>query len=204
MTEYKLFPGCVIQNRLPFIEASSKFVFDQLGLEYSAGEFGCCPNPVGLKFVDEKTWAALAARNICEAEKESKPIMSLCNGCYQSMAVAKHDIDHDSHLKTEVNEILSNIGKKYSGTSDINHFVHVLIEKVGVDAIKAKITRPLTGLKVAGHPGCHYARPSHKLHSEDPFHPVYLHQLIEATGASVIEYDQEMLCCGNSVRIEDP
>jgi len=203
MAEYKLFPGCVIQNRVPFLEASAKYVFDQLGVAYSGAEFGCCPNPVGLKFVDQKTWCALAARNICEAEKENKPIMSLCNGCYQSMAVAQHELKHDKILKKEVNEILAKVGKTFQGSVQIEHFVRVLMRGVGIEKIKSKIVRPLTGLKVACHPGCHYMRPSHILHGEDPLKPVFLHQLVEATGATVVEYDQELLCCGNCVRQTD-
>ena len=163
MGEYKLFPGCVIQNRYPFLEASAKYVFDQLGVKYSAGEFGCCPNPVGLKFVDTKTWCALAARNLAEAEKEEKDLLSLCNGCNQSITVAKHTMQHDEVLKTEINEILGKVGKTFKGTSSSHHFVKILMEEVGIDKIKAAITKPLTGLKVVCHPGCHFMRPSHIL-----------------------------------------
>jgi heterodisulfide reductase subunit B2 len=203
MSEYKLFPGCVIQNRYPFLEASAKIVFDQLGVKYSPAEFGCCPNPVGLKFVDQKTWAVLAARNCCEAEKEGKDIMSLCNGCNQSMAVAQYQLKHDAILKKEVNAVLSKVGKEYKGTSNNVHFVNILMEEVGIDKIKAAITKPLTGLKVACHPGCHYMRPSHILNGEDPMKPEYLHKLVEATGATVVEFDQELVCCGNVVRNSD-
>ena len=77
MVEYQLFPGCVIQNRIPYIEASAKFVFDKLGVGYCAGEFSCCPNPVGLKFVDEKTWVTIAARNACEVSLVFKTIIKL-------------------------------------------------------------------------------------------------------------------------------
>jgi heterodisulfide reductase subunit B len=203
MSDYTLFPGCVIQNRMPFLEASAKFVFEKLGIKTSSAEFGCCPNPVGLKFLDVKTWASLAARNIAVAEKEGKNVMSLCNGCYQTMAVANHEIKHDEILKKEVNEILSKVGKEIKGDITINHFVRVLYEEVGIENIKKAITKPLTGIKVACHPGCHYMRPSHILQGEDPLNPQYLHRLVEATGATVVEYPGELLCCGNVVRNTD-
>ncbi len=203
MSEYKLFPGCVIQNRVPFLEASAKYVFDKLGVAYSSGEFGCCPNPVGIKMADKKTWCALAARNIAEAEKEEKPIMALCNGCYQSLAVGNHELKHDPVLKKDINAILKKVDKEYKGIIDINHFVTVLVEEVGLDKIKSMITNPLEGLKVGVHPGCHYARPSHILNNEDPMDPHYLKDLVEVAGAEVVDYDLEMLCCGNSVRNQD-
>ena len=203
MTEYKLFPGCVIQNRIPYIEASAKWVFEKVGIAHSPAEFGCCPNPVGMKFVDEKAWCTLAARNIVEAEKENKPILSLCNGCYQSLKVADYEMKHDPILKDQVNKVLSKVGKTYQGIIDINHFVTILYEQIGVEKIKSMVTKPLTKLKVALHPGCHYARPSHIIKGEDPMKLKYLRELVEAVGATVVDYDLELLCCGNSVRQAD-
>lgn len=60
--DYKLFPGCLISNRLPFLESSARFVFETLGVGVSDAEWGCCPNPVGMKPVDIKTWNVLADR----------------------------------------------------------------------------------------------------------------------------------------------
>ena len=205
MTEYQLFPGCLMTNRLPFLEASAKVVLDELGVVYSSTEFACCPNPVGLRFVDTKTWCALAARNLAVSENAGKDILSLCNGCAQSLLIAKHEMDHDPILKNEVNGILSKVGKEYKGTTDVVHFVKLLYEEVGIEKIKASVRHPLTGLKVALHPGCHYARPSHILKiEEDVMNLQYLRKLVEATGATAVVYDQENLCCGNVVRNTDP
>jgi len=44
--EYKMFAGCTIGNRIPFIEASSRKVFDKLGIKTSDAAFACCPDPV--------------------------------------------------------------------------------------------------------------------------------------------------------------
>ena len=175
-----------------------------MGVGYSAGEFSCCPIPVGLGWLDEKSAVTMAARNICVAEKENKNIMSLCNGCFQSLVVSDYKPKHDPILKKEVNEVLAEVGKQYQGSIDIKHFVRVLYEDVGIEKIKAAVTRPLTGLKVALHPGCHYMRPSHIINFDDPLEPKVLRQLVEAIGATPVTYGQEVICCGNSVRNTDP
>lgn len=198
--EYKLFPGCLIQNRVPFLEASARFVFEKVGLQVSDSEFGCCPNPVGIKPTDTKSWLALGARNLCLAEKENKPIMSLCNGCYQTLFCVNHELQKDEIAKREINEILAKVGKEFKGTTDVLHFVNVLATEVGFDKIRKAIVKPLTGLKVACHAGCHYSRPSHILHNEDPFKPQFLRKLVECTGATVVDYEADWLCCGNVVR----
>jgi heterodisulfide reductase subunit B len=199
VAEYKLFPGCLISNRLPFLESSARFVFETLGVGLSDAEWGCCPNPVGMKPVDIKTWNVLAARNLVVAEQDGKSIMSLCNGCYQSLAMVNRELHHDEVLKKNVNSILAKVGKEYKGSIDVKHFVHVLVEEVGLDKIRAACTTPLTGIKVACHPGCHYLRPEYINH-DDPWEPKYLHQLVECTGATVVDYDDELLCCGNVER----
>jgi heterodisulfide reductase subunit B len=68
MTEYKIFEGCTISNRIPFIEASSNKVLDKLGVKTSKAPFSCCPDPTDMKSFDNDTWLAIGARNLCLAE----------------------------------------------------------------------------------------------------------------------------------------
>ena len=202
--EYKLFVGCFIPNRFPYLEASAKFVFNKIGLKTSDGEFACCPNPVGIRFVQNKSWHTLGARNIALAEAENKDIMSICNGCFQTLKLVDHDLKADPKLNGEINEILKTVGKEYKGTINVEHFVKVLAEPEVTAKINANLTHSLQGLKVAVHPGCHYARPSHKMHvEEDVMDLKFLKNLVRLTGATVVEYDQENLCCGNVVRSTD-
>ena len=72
--EYKLFPGCVIQNRIPFLEASAKFVFEKVGLATSPAKFACCPNPVGLRLADNTTWAGLSTGAWCSYDNNSSNV----------------------------------------------------------------------------------------------------------------------------------
>jgi len=197
MTEYKLFPGCVIGNRIPFIEASSRKVFEKVGIKTSDAPFNCCPDPTGMKSFDNDAWLALGAMNLCIAEAENKPIMSLCNGCTNTLRGVQHQLKHDNLKKAKVNAELSKLGKQYNGSVYVKHFVDVL--KENIDKIKGAVTKPLSGLKVAVHPGCHYMRPAEWMQSDDPMRPTTLKELVEASGASVVDYDELVLCCGNAV-----
>ena len=99
MAELKLFLGCVIPNRLPFIEATSRKVFDKLGIQTSDAPFACCPEPIGFHSVCETSWLAMGARNLSIAEGEGKDIISLCNGCTNTLKGVKHELDHDDDKK---------------------------------------------------------------------------------------------------------
>ncbi|MCP4764135.1 MAG: CoB--CoM heterodisulfide reductase subunit B [archaeon] len=205
MTEEKLlFPGCMIGNRIPYIEASARKVFEKVGVPTIDAPFACCPDPVGCNSTDMGSWLALGARNLSLAEGQGKNIMSLCNGCNQTLSAVNHELKHDARKKAKVNGILSKVGKEYKGTIDVSHFVKVLKEEVGIGKIKSVVTKPLAGMRVACHTGCHYARPSEILQYDDPMEPKVLRELVAATGATVVDYDQENLCCGQGVANTDP
>lgn len=199
MTEYKIFQGCVIGNRIPFIEAASKKVFEKLGIETSQAPFSCCPDPTGMKSFDNDAWLALGARNLTLAEAEGKDIISLCNGCTNTLRGVQHQLKHDSLKKEKVNAELAKIGKEFKGSIDVKHFVDVLKDEVGIDKIKGSFTKQLSGLKVACHPGCHYMRPAEWMESDDPMRPVNLKKLVAASGATVVDYEELALCCGSAV-----
>ena len=72
-----------------------------------------------------------------------------------------------------------------------------MVEEIGLDAIKAKVKRPLTDLRVGPFYGCYIVRPTDRL-GIDREHPRdrYLQQLIEALGGTVVDYAGQYKCCG--------
>ena len=205
----KLFTGCVIPNRLPFLEKSARIVFEKLGVSLEDAPFACCPDPVGIAAISEKTWLTLAARNLILGEQDNTEILSLCNGCSETLLMVKHTLQHDKKSLEEVNEILEKKGYKYNGTAKVSHFVRTLVEDIGINKIKKVIKEvwdgkedahnPVQGLKIAAHPGCHYNRPSKVLKWDDPKDPQYLEELIKAIGGEPIKYNEKNLCCGSAV-----
>ena len=196
MADMKLFLGCTIPNRLPFLEASARKVFDKVGIETSDAPFACCPEPVGFHSVNTEAWLAMGARNLAIAEAEGKDIVSLCNGCYQTLAIVNYELQNSASEKGKINKILSKVNKEYKGTSDVRHFVHVLHDNLS--AIKSQANKSLSNLKVAIHAGCHYARQKNVMEkADDPMKPQKQRDIIAATGATIVDYDEEKLCCGN-------
>ncbi|MHA1149766.1 MAG: CoB--CoM heterodisulfide reductase iron-sulfur subunit B family protein [Promethearchaeota archaeon] len=195
--EFKMFQGCTIGNRIPFIEASARKVFDKLGIKTSEAAFACCPDPVGFNAVDHDSWLAMGARNLTLAEDEGKDIISLCNGCFQTLKLVNKELAHDEHEKEKINKLLSAVGREFKGTIDVKHFVEVLHEYKS--KIAENTVNELNGLKVACHTGCHYNRPSEIVQTDDPMKPVKLREIVEATGAIPVDYEEEVLCCGSGV-----
>jgi len=72
-----------------------------------------------------------------------------------------------------------------------------IIEDIGIDALKAKVTRPLTGFKIAPFYGCYVVRPSSALDcDEHPERKGSLERVSEAVGAEVVDFAGKTACCG--------
>ncbi|MHA1683360.1 MAG: CoB--CoM heterodisulfide reductase iron-sulfur subunit B family protein [Promethearchaeota archaeon] len=199
-----LFLGCTIPGRIPFVEKSAKVVCDELGINANVvNGFACCPDPVGINSLDKDTWLTLAGRNLCVAEAVGKDIMTLCTGCAMTLKTADYDLKHSPHSKQVVNKALSEVGKEFKGSlSNIKHMAQVIYDEIGIDKLKELIKKPLNGLKVAIHYGCHLLRPSEIIKFDDPFHPSKVDEIVEATGAESIDYTEKLLCCGHGVANE--
>ena len=197
MATYAFFLGCIAPLRYPGIEKSTRVVADALGLELvDIEDANCCPAPGVIRSFDRATWIAAAARNLALAEKMGLDIVTICNGCYGSLFDAAHELKENPELLKQVNEILGEIGLEYKGTTKVRHFAEVLYNEVGIDAIKAKITKPLD-YKVAAFYGCHFLKPSKLKNIDDPENPHILEELIAATGAQAMPRQKPMLCCGS-------
>jgi heterodisulfide reductase subunit B len=196
MTKYLLFLGCAIPYRIPSYEVSARRVLERLDVELTEmPEFNCCGLPIDS--VDHDAMLVLAARNLCLAEQKNMDILTLCPGCAGNLRKMNKSLAEDKKFKEHVNGILKEIGMKIEGGKiRVRHLIQALSEDIGFDKIKETVTKPLSGLRVAEHNGCHILRPTKYIGFDDPENPVILKKLIEATGAECLDYMYETDCCG--------
>jgi heterodisulfide reductase subunit B len=200
MKSYAIFLGCTIPARQPNYELSARKALDKLGVTLVdlPNMTCCCPPPV--QSIDLETSLAVAAYNICLAEEANLDIVTLCSGCFESLAMANTMLKEDEVLKEKTNKVLAAAGKEYQGTQEVKHFLQVLTEDVGLPRLKESVAKPLHNLKVAPFYGCHALRPSELLKLDDPERPQILETLIQAIGAQNIDYKNKLKCCGGLLR----
>jgi len=202
--EYALFLGCTIPNRLPHLEVSTRMILKNLDVDVrDLPGFACCPDPVGFSALDRFTWIVLASRNLAVAEEAGLDVLTLCSGCFETLKTADYVLRNENGLKEKVNEALAKVGKEYKGTVEVRHLLQVLYEDVGPEKIESTVEKPLKGIKVAVHYGCHVLRPSEVLQVDDPFNPTSFESIVKATGATPVDYLKKFLCCGVGVRSVD-
>lgn len=194
MKRYSLFLGCQIPLRITSVEIAARKLFQKLDVELvDLKGYSCCPDPVVSRTMDRKMWLTLSARNLSLAEEIGLDLVTLCVGCYETLAEANAILKHEPETKKEIDETLSRFGRKYEGKVKVRHFVEVLFEDLGIGKIKEEVKKPLK-LRAALHYGCHLFRPEE---GEDIWRkPEMMKELVRATGAEVVDYGIERLCCG--------
>jgi len=204
MKRFAFFPGCLIPARHPAMEFAIRATLPKLDIELVDLEgASCCPDPIYFKSKDKFSWLAVAARNLCLAEDLGVDLVTNCSGCTATLSETYHLLADDPELKDQVNQRLAKIGKTYMGTSKVRHIATVVRDEVGYEKIAATVTRPLEGLKVAIHYGCHLLKPSRIMNVDNPDDPQVLENLIRALGAEPVRHRNWYLCCGKACQNED-
>jgi heterodisulfide reductase subunit B len=199
-TDYTLFLGCMIPLRHPQIELSARKSLAALGVKLKDAEgFTCCPEPWNFKASDLGSWLRVALRNLAVGEKNGRDMLVLCNGCYATLTEAAHIAASDSSAVKGALDKLKSLKLPYTGKSKARHVASVL-QAIGTESVAKSVKRPLEGLNVAVHHGCHLLRPSEVMGFDDPFEPSVLEGLVEALGARAVRYDGYTDCCGNATR----
>ncbi|GAV23066.1 CoB--CoM heterodisulfide reductase iron-sulfur subunit B family protein [Carboxydothermus pertinax] len=192
--KYAFFPGCVLQGASEEAYAATMKVADALGIELVEIPGWTCCGGSHLQDYDGTVALAVNARNIALAEKLNLPILTVCSTCTLMLREAKHKLDNGK--KEFINQALQQGGLVYKGTSQVTHFLWVLINDYGLEKLKKKVQKPLKGLKVAGYYGCHILRPPSIMNFEDYANPHSLEDLIKTLGAEPVVFDARLKCCG--------
>jgi succinate dehydrogenase / fumarate reductase cytochrome b subunit len=124
-------------------------------------------------------------------------MMNICSTCQGAQSECQERLDSNSEYREYVNETLAAEGLAYGKGITNKHFLWLMVEEIGLEAIAAKVTRPLTDLRIGPFYGCYIVRPTDRL-GIDREHPrdTYLQQLIEALGGTVVDYAGQYKCCG--------
>ncbi len=197
--KYIPFFGCMMTTKYPWFEASVRKCLANIGFELVDVEgFTCCPDPIYFQAHEKIDWYTVAARNISLAEDLGHDIITTCSGCTATLSETNIALKEDDELKNKINERLKKIGREFKGTINVRHAVTVMRDDFGFDKVAETVKRPLNGLKVAVHYGCHLLKPSSIMRVDDPDRPMILDNLIKALGAEPVRHEKTLLCCGRA------
>jgi len=196
--KYAYYPGCSQEGGEEHFGKSTEAVCHALGIELQEiHDWTCCGASSG-HFMNEDLSVALPARNLAIAEKMGLDTMCVCAACYLRLRQARHDVRHNPELGRKVAGWLD---APYEGKYGVRHLLDVVVNDLGLDAVKAKVTHPLKGLKLVCYYGCYLMRPPEIVAFDDPENPTAMGRLLDALGAEARDWAAKVDCCGGSLML---
>ncbi|HSG42116.1 MAG TPA: CoB--CoM heterodisulfide reductase iron-sulfur subunit B family protein [Anaerolineales bacterium] len=201
MKQYAYYPGCSLESLAKNYDSSAKDVANYLGLELKELEDWNCCGATAYFPVDEILAHTLVARNLAIAEKTGlTDFVAPCSACFKNAYFTNAYLKQDPDLADHLNFALEEDNLHVNGTLKVRHLIEVIIEDVGLDEIRDRITNPLNGLRVAPYYGCQMLRPR-RSQEEEVENPQFFEELLTAIGAEPIDYANKTRCCGGSLII---
>jgi heterodisulfide reductase subunit B2 len=191
--DYSYYPGCSLHSTGLEYGLSTRAVFEALEIGLVELEGWNCCGASSAHALNHTLSLALPARNLALAQETGLDLVTPCAACFNRMKSADYLLRSDPGTCAQVEEI---VGFQYSGEIAVRPLLAVLYEDFGVEAIAARVQRPLSGLRVVPYYGCLLLRPPQVTQFDDPDHPKVMTELLQAIGAEVRPWSHATDCCG--------
>jgi len=192
------YPGCSLHGLASEFNTSARAVCKALDVELVEPRGWICCGSTAAHSTDDLLATVLPVTNLAIIERSGLQEVTLpCAACFNRFKTAVYEIEHDPELKQRVDE---QIGYAYQDTVKVESLLDV-VEKVGLEAVRKRVQKPLEGLKLVCYYGCLLTRPAHITGAAHPEYPRQMDDLLRALGAEVLDWSYKTSCCGASLSV---
>jgi heterodisulfide reductase subunit B2 len=201
---YAYFPGCSLECNSAAYDVSVRAVADLLGIKLvELNDWNCC-GATEYFSQDELTACSVIARNLALVDSQFDQLVAPCAACYLNLAKVDNLMSEHPDMNEKINQALAAGGLKYNpGRVKVRHILDVIHTDIGETAIRDKVVKPLTGLRIAPYYGCQVVRPIKGVDNTE--YPMKMDELFRWLGAEVVDYPVKAHCCGGHMtQISEP
>lgn len=192
--KFSYFPGCTDHSTSYEYGRSTEAVLKTLGVDLVEIEDWNCCGAAATHSLNHLLSLSLPARNISKAQdSQAGPLVVPCAGCFNMLKRAEYALKNDEAKRKEIEEIVQ---FTYDPGQEILALIDVVLNRVGLNRIREKVKRPLTGLKTACYYGCALVRHPKVTGLDNPENPQYMDRIMEAIGAEPVDWSYKIDCCG--------
>ena len=151
--KYSYYPGCTLRNKAKDLDEYARASARALGFELEEIEdWQCCGGvyPLG---TDEIATKLSSVRALNQAKEKGQDLVTICSACHHVLKRVNGDMQHNEDIRVKVNNYLKP-ETPYEGETEVLHYLEVLRDEIGWDAVKAAVVKPLTGRKIGAYYGC--------------------------------------------------
>ena len=197
------FPGCTLKNKAKDLDLYAYKSAAALGVTLEEIENWQCCGGVFTTSNDEIATKLSSVRALKYAGDREQPLVTVCSACHNVIKQTNHAIRTNSDFANKVNRYMASDGT-YMGETEVYHYLEMLRDLVGFDALKDKVVNTLKGKKIAAYYGCLLLRPNSVMKMDDPENPHIMEDFIKALGAEAVVYAKRNECCGGYISVESP
>lgn len=213
MSKVAYYPGCALEGSGGPYDRSTRALVKALGLEMqNLQDWNCC-GAMEVKNVHPMLQTYMSARNLAIAGEQMgfDTVMAPCNGCYHNLKKAEYELATSEEALKTVQDLAQKADDPvYRGNVRTVHLLEWLMEEIGPEGFKERITRSLNGIKIANYYGCMYTRPRQIFPekdqgpgSESSYKPHFMDDLLAAAGAVNVDFPLKTACCGGAHTLSD-
>lgn len=200
--QYSYFPGCTLSTTATDYDASGRAVAAALGIPLQdLPGWNCCGATFPLSAENVMNLVA-PARMLIASETDGREMVTLCAVCFNVLKRTDHFLKTHAEAAERLNAFVDE--GDFHGSTTVHHLLGLLRDDVGWDAIRQRVTSPLTGLRMAPYYGCLLLRPKAEMGLDDPEAPTILHDLIHTLGADAVTFPWQAECCGSTLLVSEP
>ena len=202
--KYAYYPGCSLERNSAAYDVSVREVADLLGIKLvELDDWNCC-GATEFFSQDELVATSVIARNLALVDSQLNQLVAPCAACYLNLSKTDRLMAEHPHMNDKVNQCLAAGGLNYKpGSVRVRHILDVIYTDIGETAIRDKVVRPLTNLRIAPYYGCQVVRPD--VAFDNPEYPMKMDELFQWVGAEVVDYPVKAHCCsGHMTQISEP
>ena len=194
--KYGYYPGCSLHSTSSEYDISMKEICKKLGIELEEIKNWICCGTSPAHSTSKLLSVALPAQNLAQAEKQKLDEVAVpCASCFSRLKTAVHEIENNSGLATEINQII-----EYSFQKKIKvlHPLEIFNSKVDKDIIKKNVVKDMSKINMVCYYGCLLTRPPKVMQFDICEYPQSMDNLLKLVGINTLDWAYKTDCCGGS------
>ena len=199
---YSYFPGCTLSTTARGYDESGRAICEALGIRLEElKEWNCCGATFPLS-VENVMDMVGPARVLIAAKDKEADLATLCAVCFHVLRRTERYLSTHGEAADRLNQFLDK--GHYASGLRVRHLLGILRDDVGWEAVSARVSSPLGGMKIAPYYGCMLLRPQAEIDLDDSEGPTVLGDLLAALGAEVVRFPHATECCGSFLVVQEP
>jgi heterodisulfide reductase subunit B len=193
MMKYAYYPGCSLHSTAKEYDLSARAVCRALDIELQEIPGWICCGATSAHATSEVLSLALPVTSLIQAREMGMDTLVCCAACYSRLRTANVAMRNDDTRHAHVEEV---VGSEYDGEVEVRHLLDVLVAEYGLDKLQEKVSRKLSGWRIAAYYGCLLTRPPKVAQFDNPENPNSMDRLAVALGAEAVDWPYKTECCG--------